>query len=74
MTAYTIILTIAVIGYIAFKVYIYFNKGSILNKAKEQNSKAGEDYENVLDTKIDVNNPGDGGMPGGQRVESINDL
>ena len=75
LTIYAVLLTIAVLGFIAFKIYKYFNKVSLFRKnEKERLSKLKKDYQNVLNQEINVNNPTDGGMPGGESVGSIDEL
>jgi hypothetical protein len=77
MVVYAIILTIVVIGYVAYRVISLFNNDSIetkLRRAEQEITRLKGEYNDVLNQKIDVNNPGDGGMPSGQSVGSVDEL
>ena len=77
MLAYTIIITIAVIAFICYKVFMIFNGDSAeskLNQATKELQIIRKNYDDLLSKTIDPKNPAAGGMPGGTRVESIDDL
>jgi hypothetical protein len=77
MVVYAVILTIVVIAYGSYKIFSLFNTDSIdakLKQAEKELQIIRKNYDDLLNQKIDTNNPSNGGMPGGERVESINDL
>jgi hypothetical protein len=77
MVVYTVIITIIVLAYGTYKAFSLFNTDSVeakLKQAEKELQILRKNYNDVLNQKIDTNNPGAGGMPGGQRVESVDDL